>query len=55
MEGEKQMSEMFEDCDVDSMIEYYVSRKEKDNEQSYEKDSQVKTWWQKIYAKYIRS
>lgn len=28
---------------------------EDNNEQSYEKDSQVKTWWQKIYAKFQRS
>ena len=49
------MPEIFEDCDVDSMIEYYVLRKEKDNEQSYEKDSQVITWWYKIYRKFQRS
>tara|TARA_A100001201_G_scaffold139553_1_gene131655 strand:+ start:309 stop:461 length:153 start_codon:yes stop_codon:yes gene_type:complete len=28
---------------------------EDNNEQSYEKDSQVETWWQKIYAKFQRS
>lgn len=28
---------------------------EDNNEQSYEKNSQVETWWQKIYAKFQRS
>jgi len=28
---------------------------EYNNEQSYEKDSQVKTWWYKIYRKFQRS